>query len=393
MSDTALSSTPTIAGLVLAAGYSSRMGAFKPLLRLGQRSVIETVVGLLQRAGIADVIVVIGHRAQEMRPIVEALGAVPVLNPDFDRGMYSSVTTGIRAIPPSCQACMLLPVDIPLVRPATIDLLGRTFISRRPSVLYPVFQGRRGHPPVIARQVFDDILAGDGTGGLRTVLAHHHDRAETVAVYDSRIHRDMDTPEDYAALCALVQRRDIPDLAECEAMLANWQPDSGVVAHVHRVAAVAGALTADLIGAGVTLDPDMVQAASLLHDIAKGQPDHALAGARLLDQLGYPEVARIIAHHSDLDFTLPDPDEQAAVFLADKLVQGDRIVPFETRFQRTFDRLAGNPEGLEAARKRYHTTRQIAQAVERRTGRTLPQILDSGSDPAPLTENGRDQGY
>ncbi|MDR3439970.1 radical SAM (seleno)protein TrsS [Telmatospirillum sp.] len=380
MSDTSCCRSKTVVGLVLAAGLSSRMGSFKPLLSLGQGSAIENAVGLFRRSGIADVTVVVGHRADDLVPVVRRLDATPVLNPDFALGMYSSVKAGIQAIAERCDGCLLLPVDIPLVRPATIESLRRAFLAENAPVIYPVFRGRHGHPPLISRQLFAEILKSDGTGGLCAILARHAEQARTVTVYDEGIHRDMDTPKDYETLRDLARLAEVPGLAECEAMLMDLQPNPGVIAHVHTVAVVAGRLATSLVKAGIALDTDLVLAGSLLHDIAKGQPDHPASGALLVARSGYPAVSAIVASHSDLDFSQSGLDEKAIVFLADKLVQGDRIVSVEQRFQRTFDRLASDPQGLVAAKGRHATALQIIAAIETRTHETLAQILAAVSD-------------
>jgi CTP:molybdopterin cytidylyltransferase MocA/uncharacterized Fe-S cluster-containing radical SAM superfamily protein len=378
MSKMGLVQQGTLSGLILAAGYSSRMGSFKPLLRLDRLTALESAVGLFRQSGIIDVTVVVGHRADEMIPIVKGLGATPVINPDYGQGMYSSIKAGIRAISHACDGCFLLPVDIPLVRPTTIEVLRQKFIRRRAPVLFPVFRGRRGHPPLISRALFAEILDGDGTGGLSAVLDRHAAEAETAIVYDEGIRRDMDTPEDYALLCAMARRKGIPGRAECETILSDMQPNAGVITHVHRVAAVAEKLAESLIGAGVPLNADLIVAGSLLHDIAKGQSDHAMAGALKVERLGFHDVARIVACHSDLTFSDCALDERAVVFLADKMVQGDTIVSVEERFHRTFQRLANSPDGLAAAKGRFNTALWITKAIERRTGRTLTQILEGG---------------
>ncbi|HXP97181.1 MAG TPA: radical SAM protein, partial [Telmatospirillum sp.] len=216
---------------------------------------------------------------------------------------------------------------------------------------------------------------GDGTGGLSAVLARHAAEAETAIVYDEGIRRDMDTPEDYAALCAMARRKGIPGWAECETILSDMQPNAAVIAHVHKVAAVAEKLAESLINAGVPLNPDLVLAGSLLHDIAKGQSDHAMAGALKVERLGFHDVARIVACHSDLDFSDCALDERAVVFLADKMVQGDAIVSVEDRFHRTFQRLANSPDGLAAAKGRFNTATWITKAIERHAGQSLTQIL------------------
>jgi CTP:molybdopterin cytidylyltransferase MocA len=359
------------------------MGAFKPLLPLDQQSVIETAVGAFRRSGIIDVSVVIGHRADEMSPIVKNLGAKAILNPDFMDGMYSSIKAGISAVSDRCDGCLLLPVDIPLVRPSTIEALRRRYALNLAPVLYPVFQGRRGHPPLIARQLFAEILGDKGTDGLRGVLARYTALAENVPVYDEGIHRDMDTPEDYAVLCAMARRRDIPGRAECEAILADLQRNPNIIAHVRTVAAVANTLAANLLDANVPLNVDLILAGSLLHDLAKGKSDHAVAGALLLERLGFPEVGPVVACHSDLNFFSGELDERAIVFLADKLVRGNSVVTIDERFQRSFQRLASDPEGLAAAKGRYDTAMSIISAIEERAGKSMACILASIS-PQPI---------
>lgn len=364
-----------VAGLVLAAGYSSRMEKFKPLLSLGGRLVIQRVIETLRQGGIEDVTVVVGHRASDIVPIIEELGAKTVLNPDFASGMYSSVKAGIGAIADRCDGCLLLPVDVPLVRPATIERLLHTQANSRPPVLYPVFRNRRGHPPYISSRLFPEILSSDGTGGLCSILARHAAEAAKVAVYDEGVHWDMDTPADYAVVSTLARRDGVPSRAECEAILADLQPRPEVITHSRKVAEVALALATRLKEAGVAMDGNLVQAGALLHDVAKGYPRHPEVGGRWVAELGFPIVATVVASHSDLDFLPTVPDERAIVYLADKMVQGDRLVTLEDRFQRSTSRFIGNGAALEAAEARYATAKWIALAAEQHIGESLTQVL------------------
>ncbi|MTJ81482.1 MAG: NTP transferase domain-containing protein [Telmatospirillum sp.] len=376
--------TGPLAGLVLAAGLSSRMDGFKPLMPLAGIPPIERVVKTLKKGGLSSVTVVIGHHALEMEPVVRALGAVPVVNSRYEEGMFSSVTAGLRALPRQCAGCVLLPVDIPLVRPDTIATLVSTFASDRPGILYPSFRGRRGHPPVIARHLFAAILEDDGAGGLRAILARHAAEAMSAPVYDEGTTRDMDTPEDRRRLEAEFRRptdpedpnhRDLPTLTECDAILADLQPSADARAHAHAVAATAAMLCESLREQGIPLDAGLIQAGALLHDIAKGRPGHATAGARLVARLGFPAVAPLVAAHSDLDFHGSRLDESALVFLADKLVRGDSLVSLEQRFSETFQRLAGNPGAVAAALTRLGVAEAIARTIERETGRPVADIL------------------
>src|ERR1700681_4360000 len=100
---------PRLAAIILAAGYSSRMGQFKPLLSIGRCTAVEAVVQLFHLADIPDVCVVLGHRADEVRAVVEAAVAWCVINARFDQGMYSSVCAGVDALPTGTEACFVIP--------------------------------------------------------------------------------------------------------------------------------------------------------------------------------------------------------------------------------------------------------------------------------------------
>lgn len=188
-----------LAAIVLAAGLSRRMGRLKPLLPLGQTTVLETAVSPFTEAGIRRLIVVTGHRADQVGPLVARQGWMEAPNPDYRTGMYSSVRAGVAALPAGTAAFFLLPCDIPLVKAATVRQLAaaRQSAGRDPAVCYPVFGGRRGHPPLISAALIPQILAGEPDGGLRALLAGHSEQNVEVEVPDEGILRDMDTPEAY----------------------------------------------------------------------------------------------------------------------------------------------------------------------------------------------------
>src|SRR5271166_5696000 len=227
---------PNMAALVLAAGYSARMGQFKPRLPLGDRSAIEHAIDGFHAAGIGEVIVVTGHRAQELTVVLKDYPVRCIFNPTYDSGMYSSIVAGLRALPPETDACFVLPADIPLVRPSTIELLAAAYQKSRAAIVYPVFRARRGHPPLLDRSIFASIIASDGLGGLRGVLSRYEAAAQDVRVLDECIYMDMDTPADYARLNALAASRDVLSRAECEALLAALDVPEKVVRHSRVVA-------------------------------------------------------------------------------------------------------------------------------------------------------------
>lgn len=191
-----------ISAIILAAGHSKRMGVFKPLLKLRDRTILECDIRFFRDLGIEDVIVVVGHRANEIIPIIRDCSARVVFNEQFETGMFSSVQAGVKALGPDSQAFFLLPVDIPLVQPQTIRHLLEAYHASRGKIVFPVFRGRRGHPPLVDGCYRSDILSYPGEEGLRGVFRKHEAQSVHVHVADEMILFDLDTPADYEALAA-----------------------------------------------------------------------------------------------------------------------------------------------------------------------------------------------
>lgn len=192
---------PRVGALILAAGLSSRMEGFKPLLPIGKKTLIEHVIGLFDITGIEEVVTVVGHRSEELIPVVEAASSHYVMNDNYLDGMFSSIQRGAKELRHTCDAFFLLPVDIPLVRPATLRQLLDAFTNDPSSlVCYPQFQSRRGHPPLIDSSLVDQILSYEGKGGMRGLLRSYEDLAIVVSVEDPFIRMDADTWEDLSHL-------------------------------------------------------------------------------------------------------------------------------------------------------------------------------------------------
>lgn len=191
---------PAFAAVIPAAGESSRMGLPKPLLPLGTSTILGEAIRGLREGGVDGIVVVLGPSPEAYLPLLKASGVRPVVNPRPGEGMLSSVLVGIGALPAGTEAFFLLPADMPLVRPATIRLLREESLARRGGVVYPVFGGRRGHPPLIPLRYFRGTVPPDTPGGLRTILRRHDGEAVLVDVDDPAVRMDCDTPEDYRRL-------------------------------------------------------------------------------------------------------------------------------------------------------------------------------------------------
>ncbi len=369
--------------VILAAGESSRMGKLKPLLPLGPRTVVERVVSLFQEAGVDDIVVVIGHGASQLLPVLEDSGARLVLNRRYRDGMFSSITAGIGALPDGCQAFFVMPVDTPLVRPQTIKDLLAAFGAGPAPIIYPVLRGKRGHPPLISTRLAREILGGDGAGGLSALLRRHDGEAREVVVADENIWLDFDTPKDYLRLLDRYRRYDIPTEAECLVLLTDkFRVEAPLLRHCRAVSGLAQYLAAALNECGCGLDLELIAAAGLLHDIARRQQHHARAGAEMLERLGYHRVAALVAAHMDIDLQAAGPiDARQVVYLADKLVEGDQVVSLEGRFGDKLLRARADAE--TAIGRRFENALEIKNRVENLTGKPLEELLAGFRKPAP----------
>ncbi|EGJ49659.1 DVU_1551 family NTP transferase [Desulfocurvibacter africanus] len=369
-----------VVALVLAAGLSSRMTGFKPLLDLGGRSSLVRTIDLFHAAGVMDVRVVTGHRAAETRAEAVAAGADVADNLKYREGMFSSIQAGVRSLPPGAPF-LLLPVDIPLVRPGTVRLLLDRHADNPERILHPTYQGERGHPPLLPADLRADILAWGGEGGLMGLLAHNEQRALDIPLADSHILLDMDTDQDATALAERLDYLDYPDREECETLLAlRPNVNERGLAHSRAVERFASAMAGALLRAGYEPAPDarLVTAAALLHDVAKGLPSHEREGGRILDHLGFPRVARIVEAHRDIDLPEGAPlTEREIVYLADKLAKGQQLVSVEERFEAKLRLHGHDPEAAAAIRGRMGRALSMQKRMETAMGCSLEQLLGS----------------
>ncbi|MBI4799862.1 MAG: NTP transferase domain-containing protein [Desulfarculus sp.] len=366
-----------VAAVILAAGLSSRMGRCKPLLPLGGATVLERAVGMFKAAGVAEVVVVTGHRAGDLGPLIAGLGARPIFNPGYEQGMFSSVLAGAAALGQGAGAFFLLPADMPLVRPATLLHLAQAWEASGAELAHPSFLGQRGHPPLISTRLLPGLMAWPGQGGLRGYLESLAGPSLLVEVPDQGVLRDMDHPQDYEEMQVRWQRRQVPGPQEVLALLGPvLGVEQKVRAHCRAVATVALALGQALKDAGQPLDLELLEAAALVHDLAKGQPQHAQAGGRLLRRWGWGPVARAVETHMDIEVPSGGPlGEAELLYLADKLVEGATLVGLEERFAAKLTRHGADPVLAQAIGRRWHNATAIQARLEQASGRALADIL------------------
>lgn len=186
-----------VAAIVLAAGLSKRMGQPKALLPWDGRTVIEAIAARLITARLADVLVVTGHKSSAVGRALRWLPVQTVYNEAYEVGeMLSSLQAGLRALPDSIAACLVVLGDQPALDPRVIEQLLTAYAEVRGGIIAPVYRGERGHPVLFDRRFWPDLLALT-EGAPRDVIARYPEHVALVPVESDSILRDFDTPQEY----------------------------------------------------------------------------------------------------------------------------------------------------------------------------------------------------
>jgi CTP:molybdopterin cytidylyltransferase MocA len=349
------------------------MGCCKPLLPIFGIPALETATSRLRAAGINEITIVTGHDGEQIAKEALRLEIRAVSNPDYKSGMFSSVVTGVKALPGETEAFFLLPADIPLVKTHTYRTLMEARAASGADIVYPTFLGARAHPPLISSSLAEGILSWAGEGGLGGFLENStHSRAE-IPTGDRAVTLDMDTPDDYERLMSYAKTEFFPDVEECDEILRIEGTPEGAVRHARTVARVAGAIAAALIVKGIEIDRRLLASASLLHDIAKGRHDHEAEGARMLRRRGMSVVADVVASHK----YLPESGkigENEALYLADKMTMGTAVMTIEERMSKLESKFSSDEEALFSMRKKLSRAMTIRDKIERIVGSPLAKI-------------------
>lgn len=208
-----------VAAILLAAGRSRRMGAFKPLLPFGGGTVIEACVANLRGAGVAEVVVVVGHRGDELRAaLAQESGVRFALNDEAESEMGVSIARGVESLGGDAAggAVLIALVDQPAVPPRVIRQLLDARIRTGARLVVPVWEERGGHPVMVELGFREELLSLDARGGLRALFDAHRPEVLRVPVDSPFVTRDMDTWEDYRALHAEVFGSEPPCSAASE---------------------------------------------------------------------------------------------------------------------------------------------------------------------------------
>ncbi|MHC1784775.1 MAG: NTP transferase domain-containing protein [Anaerolineaceae bacterium] len=187
--------------LILAAGLSSRMGRPKMLLPWQDTTVIQWVVNTYISSGISEIIVVTGGMRHEIENLLSSLPVRIVFNPIFENGeMLDSLKLGLRSFSEEIKAAMIALGDQPRIRQTEIEMVVDGYLHSQASLVVPSYQMRRGHPWVVEKPLWDDLLNLEIPRTLRTFLQENVVAIHYIDVDTPSILMDMDTPDDYERL-------------------------------------------------------------------------------------------------------------------------------------------------------------------------------------------------
>jgi molybdenum cofactor cytidylyltransferase len=190
-----------ISAIILAAGKSARMGQPKMLLPWGKTTVLGAVIHTCAAAGIGQILVVTGAERETVEALCREEGVSTVFNPAYADGeMLSSIQAGIRRLPPAVEATLIVLGDQPVMQPQTIKSVMEAYSGSGAHLVVPSYKMRRGHPWLVDRALWEELLRVKQDETSRDFLQRHADEIKYIEAKSPTTVEDMDTPEDYLKL-------------------------------------------------------------------------------------------------------------------------------------------------------------------------------------------------
>jgi molybdenum cofactor cytidylyltransferase len=196
-------STCRVAGVVLAAGSSTRMGRNKMLLTVGTQPLVRRSVQAALDAGLSPVIAVVGHEADRVRGALTGLPCEVVFNPGFNVGMRVSLQAGLRALPADVPAALIALADMPCVTADMMRAVADRYRAGTAPLVVSAYGAVDAPPTVYDRALFAELLAMTGEGSGKQVLLRHRQEADAVAFPEAALF-DVDVPADYERIGAQI---------------------------------------------------------------------------------------------------------------------------------------------------------------------------------------------
>jgi molybdenum cofactor cytidylyltransferase len=189
-----------ITSIILAAGLSQRFGSMKALTRINAKeNVLQHLQNVLLRLPVINhIIIITGHNAEAIEPHILKHPAIHLVhNKDYIFGQTSSCQCALRQLDATAQGFFLVPVDFAWLTPEIFEHLLKKFAPEKPSILIPVFQGHKGHPPLFHRQFKDEILQLKSCEGINSIIHKNTGRIELLETGQERVVASFNTPEEF----------------------------------------------------------------------------------------------------------------------------------------------------------------------------------------------------
>ncbi|MDA3792323.1 MAG: nucleotidyltransferase family protein [Elusimicrobia bacterium] len=191
-----------IDAVILAAGASSRMGRSKALLRVGKTTFAGLIQSKLNKAGIKNIYLVLGARANYIKKNLNTEGLNIIINNSWEKGQLSSLKKAVKKLSPETDAFLMCLIDHPQVKLDTLNKIIKTYLEnvfrkKAADIVLPEYKGRGGHPVIFSRSVFKELLRVPLNKGARAVVRNKKNNVIRVKVNDRYIRQDIDTEKEY----------------------------------------------------------------------------------------------------------------------------------------------------------------------------------------------------
>lgn len=354
-----------IKGLIVAAGLSSRMKDFKPLMEVEEKPLIINAINSLKQRGIEDINIVVGYRGEDIENCVKNENVNIICNNKYESTfMYDSFKLGLNKIKNSCDAILFLPGDVGFVSKYTIDLLIKEISKKESKIVYPVYKNTIGHPPIISWECFEYLLSYNGKNGLKGGLDYFERESKEVNTPDKFILCDMDYKEDFYKVKKDFENRQYLSYEDCIYLLSYFNVPKSIVNHGIKVKQICEDLSNSINKDKEIININLINSAAILHDIKREEKNHEEVGAELLQNLGYEKVANIVRTHMKLEEEMENLiNENTILYYSDKLVVEDEFSDLDKRFKVKLNKYKNDKEIKKNIIRKYETTLKIKSNI------------------------------
>ena len=373
------------------------------LLSLGQDRAIERVLATYDLAGVKGLCVSLDIESAQLTNLLDYHSVRWVSNRSASPGQLDAASWIVRAaelLMPRLESIspthrdtgfFVHPASTPLVALDTLRRLEQAYDTARRErgalLAVPCYDEQIGWPWLASPELAALLVNAPQHRAPCEILAFCAERALRVAVPDAATLLETTTPEGFRRVSATARAELAPDRERARRLLLAADQPPRRIAHCHRVAAIGRRLAQEYCDRGLPLDCELAYAAGLLHDVAKGQKGHNLAGARLLRREGFFQTGHIIASHTEIHWRPADGlNETALVYLADKLVKGATLVGVDRRFRYWLDGLGDDPEDRRILTQRLKTARAIENLAAVVLGQPLLDFLQRHVPDPPVAQ-------